>query len=1528
MLVRLNKFFNIFRRSVRSDRGQVGIILILIAAIGLILYAAILNLSKDAGIKTLVTISANVTATQLGSLMASYGESLFQTSLGGRRRVCGFTGLFAAIIVVIIIIIIIVISIITVGLGAIVAGGIGTGGFVMLGLALALAVGGAVLQATSVNPGMTKMWNKMMSAALTPEDQFVERGISAGLQSSVTDNAKIPDLYDLDMDTVFGITSQGRYRDQVSRYAYHYTQRLKRAQLPDFAAVQRFKDGLQRFVWVEGNLDWGLYDAIDCRIDALHPCCQYDPQNPVQGQVPAVCNPCCLPEYYPSDQPIPPNENDRIRPECCDNGKYPGGLHQNDDLPPECGRSGPPGNPGLYCRDNSTVTSYGEVLNPYGPSNPYIYEPFYDNLRNSVLKRSFREKIGRDDMHRMYRKSATTPNGAAQSAEPVPPTIATAFYPAYRIEDTTGFHTVTAPTEYTTGVYESLHKFVDWEIDLAAAEASIPSFSNNLGCHWTTITHPDCLTFDNAKLSPKNQRLGALPWPALRSGRLFVDGSNNPPTAPPLRPDKIGSIANLATPNDQCPWGYPAAFPGPGLYKKGTDRFCSVAQGTPRPGDYPFFINEGGVFNLQNSTGWPYYSQCPKHGNIPFGCTDGGVPADCTCDEANSGGNRADKKLWADDSLDEITYGMTDFILFANDIVSRETEDLISTIDTWYPEAAKWIEKAGDPMNYPQDGDLWIWYSELKNWQAAINSWVDGNYAVSDWHDAWCSPNMVAPNGVPTPYYNPAEFQDTQGGQSKVTLDEVVACLQWNVEDPQDGWTGPPVNGNVAKFQNCFTNCSPAACADMPRSLVPNFNPSFTGASPDLAVLQACSNLTPSNTDGCIAAHSGGGGPCTGPVFTNPIYGIPAWNAPNTASINSVRACASCAGQPGTCGPGGVINCQSATVERSFIEAAKCFYGGYGSCCSWGSGITGYSNFPAGKFYDWKLGNTFYNSVMNALGTCPWMSVAGNSFSNALAAAYPIADPSHQQQFLNCVNGCSIFSNCTFNLNLAIPSCESCKNLPQQNGAGVPYNLEPFYDGIAKWPTDSNDMLSFYNCLTGSCNAATCGSLPTVSAGGDSYNIPAFNDPTVAPNPAIRAGYDNCYSCEGNIGGLCGPGAPYVDLQCNNAFITKSDVEASVCFYAGSCCDPWQGPSGPGDTRHYDWAEVGNNYYDAVKAAETIAGGSSCQRVPTLSPYLIGIQQSLQEAQNQEIKFKKRLEVLDGITGDPEGGIVQEEKEFSNTLKESVTNQNSDCNNANLPTRCNFWGFLEDPAGPARGLVEFMKNRRRQPATARQAIYAWQGEVPRNSPPGTIGSWHIVRVDVRIPRRCTAPWNNTPDAPTYCNSGGGDDPQWPYVRTYTKSWGTRRCYELDDGGGDVRGMVKARITRFDESESRAPLRFPGGGLIWKFKFSNPLSGAPNLGGQTTDQYIRSSCGSFMDPEPGVLPDPPQIDGAFLLDCASPNNSVSNHCGDPLGSTIACWNAVNTLLKHGVTSEACTEYYWRAGTRPGFNIKFVECKKFY
>ncbi len=430
-------------RKLNSSRGQIAIVLMLVIAAALIFYAVSLNVGKFSHTKTVVTMASNAGASKMASQMASYGQVLFMETLGGKRRVCGLTGIAAAIVSIVVIVICIIIIVTSGGSATAIA---------MAIVGLVLAVISLGIQIAYIQPGITSMWNKIVAETMDMADQFVETGLQTAMQTAVTDSKVIPDLDDLDSDAIFGFRSigNGQYRaaDEYSRYAFYYNERLKDIEILSSTSMQEFKDALQDFVFEDVDTAWGLYDPPECGID----CCYYA----LGAAVHSYCNPCCLPFDIadPTDTEVPPDALP-IRPLCCNIGEVG-----------ECGMS-------AQC----TTASLSPYLNGSVGDFPYVYDEHHENYGNDF--ESFMEKLGWDDEHMDYRKdmSGMIPPAATTFINPNYITglqqVDDSAHGDFRIEDSLGF----ADMDGKPGIFSYLWKLMDWGTDLNDALNPIP-------CQW------------------------------------------------------------------------------------------------------------------------------------------------------------------------------------------------------------------------------------------------------------------------------------------------------------------------------------------------------------------------------------------------------------------------------------------------------------------------------------------------------------------------------------------------------------------------------------------------------------------------------------------------------------------------------------------------------------------------------------------------------------------------------------------------------------------------------------------------------------------------------------------------------------------------------------------------------------------------------------------------------------------------------------------------------------------------------------
>jgi hypothetical protein len=265
------------KKRLGNSRGQIAIVMILIIAVALVFYAVTLNLGDFAYSQALVTVASNTSASMLASDMASYGQSLASTSLDGERKVCGWTGVMAAIITIIVIVIVIIITIVSYGAGSFFANG---GALLIAGLVMAVVA--LAIQVTVIQPGLTDAWNRIVSKTLSMSNQFTEGAIQNALSKSVTDIMLVPDVNDSDGDRLWvpeAAIGTIPYADTISRYSMYYSERIRQIkEIVPIVGVENFLTALEDFLYIDStDGDWGIHDpmvAANCRGRAeCHGCC-------------------------------------------------------------------------------------------------------------------------------------------------------------------------------------------------------------------------------------------------------------------------------------------------------------------------------------------------------------------------------------------------------------------------------------------------------------------------------------------------------------------------------------------------------------------------------------------------------------------------------------------------------------------------------------------------------------------------------------------------------------------------------------------------------------------------------------------------------------------------------------------------------------------------------------------------------------------------------------------------------------------------------------------------------------------------------------------------------------------------------------------------------------------------------------------------------------------------------------------------------------------------------------------------------
>ncbi|HQP10305.1 MAG TPA: hypothetical protein PKV41_02840, partial [Candidatus Omnitrophota bacterium] len=354
--------------------------------------------------------------------------------------------------------------------------------------------------------------------------------------------------------------------------------------------------------------------------------------------------------------------------------------------------------------------------------------------------------------------------------------------------------------------------------------------------------------------------------------------------------------------------------------------------------------------------------------------------------------------------------------------------------------------------------------------------------------------------------------------------------------------------------------------------------------------------------------------------------------------------------------------------------------------------------------------------------------------------------------------------------------------------------------------------------------------------------------------------------------------------------------------------------------------------------------------------------QSALEAENQVVKFAKRrdflsgrvteveniIRILDGespcVPDDPEGHICETAgDEPKNCSSEEPIAQMVPCAGAEpcpsetmCPSGCDAGvtesypmyragaidKFVDFLCGPAADLI---RARIDPPEDLSQeglpfhAIYGWRDEPKDVTADPYSGKWHIVKVEARIPGMC--------DSACGVTQAVDSDPTWPRVETETSSWGLRRCYYLTN----TDGVVKFRVTRFDQDKTSNPILFPNGIPIWRFKSNNPLRMLDPFVHNPSDLTALCDRDKVMLPGEGPADVVAKYKGAFML------NSY-----DVVADANAeeCWDLAHALLSVGAVNETCAQYYWHGsergddwddeevtGANPGMGLRFVPCQPF-
>ena len=754
------------RKVAQSTGGQAAVVLILVIAIVLIFYAVSLNFGHMTQVKGMVTVASNTSASMLASSMASYTQSLSETQLGGTRKKCGWTGIFAALIVLIIMIIAILLAPETGGTSL--AAGLAIAGMVLAGVSL-------VLQIVVIQPGITAAWNRITSKTLSLSNQIVENAIQSALSKTVTDGVSVPDVVDGDGDGLWVAdpSSSPPYADRISRYAAYYTQRVKNVGEGPAEKIREFLDALEEFVH-EGSDGWGIHDhmiADNCFGTS-------------------ECHPCCVPDEVIIDDVL----IEELRPEDCEDADWE-----------------------FKCA----------AASPYGPTEyPWMYDPTYENPLNGFY--SLRELIGKDDEHQdFYKYNVLTPSNPPLDWNPnrIPQNPHSSDDKGFYLEDATNFYIPLLqipPLDYYPdipenhkGIYPFFHKMADWGVDLSNLDPSV----NPRECHWCDIRDSNCPECGDNGPHPHPVEITQLDLPDVPdfdpstlviNTTNYVDGNNDgllasggvPGVDPPLWADKVDLPTGIIAKPEICAEG--SLYPTPtddGFWKPGSDQYCSSV--------------------------WPYTVDCLKNAGICWedlefscGCGDTGTSPEDFPDDAldNLYLGLGEFTAWAEALL---TQGNEHPQILALNF-TLWYPDAARWIE---PSGAPCIVC---DLENPPEGYLHVFLKEMIEMRDRIEGWITQEYRGSGCGEVWCVPDSCSlvqtdekatfgsgniDNIVACLNHN----ANYKGGNAE----RFEACYNVCSGCQEEDW---------ASYPHCVLESSNLACGGtensyLPRTLIPDFDP-------------------------------------------------------------------------------------------------------------------------------------------------------------------------------------------------------------------------------------------------------------------------------------------------------------------------------------------------------------------------------------------------------------------------------------------------------------------------------------------------------------------------------------------------------------------------------------------------------------------------------------------------------------------------------------------------------------------------------
>jgi len=804
-----------------NRRGQTALVLILLSAAALIFLAITINWGRIAQEKSMLSIAADQSASLLASDAASYGESQKQNYLNDTNSLTQSTGLILALFAVVVSIVI-----------AWYTAGTATGPMAsfLIGLAwagAALAVANLVLQAAVIQPGITYLWNTMQKDQ-PAQEQFFEQGISTALQGAATDNVNITDYYDLNTNGVFGVGPNAADDDTISRLGLFYTERLKMLQPGIIPQINFFYNQLNEVMngqtCAQNYLDNTAYPNI---IPVNANC--IDPSNGVNYCVEDPSGPLC-------NSPI--SGGFKLNDACTDSDDA------NSEYNPYCDPCCQPltdvnGNKvrPSYCVDqNNDVPVQCYINNPFntspgaGSPYPFLYDPRYQEQYGTGT--SFLDQFGRDQQRWPF--DTLTPETEGNPTDQV--YFPDGLYPFFwRMKD---YSPEVDNINVSSVSTQQLHwcapatKAQNGGASIPVAPAAPPSFPDlaqlNLG--YFCQGQDCCVNFLADQLGTVNNEVSPIIDPKASTGTV------NPPI------DLVSS----------------PSFP---------------YQGNPvevNPAKDPNFALEGSAWTEGDNqlclSTWPYNGASMTG---PSGTIDG------TCEMSNTNSVKYTPE-GSIDAIDSAMHTMQDFTLFGSQVLNQSIAQLTSSFDTWYVQAAEWIDPTDngrlltlyDPLGYPgfggQSNSTAV--DVFNDWNSkVITPWLDLNYTSNN---AWCVPpesSLLINGNQSTPtaedsYINKNSGSVCPDGNKCITgkcsdgskcdatwgdMPHVLACLNYNA-----GPTAATQPANVASYQNCLNfliqSCPNPGAASLNGTVC---DPSLVGAPPSNVTFTGTYRCTPYYVD-------------------------------------------------------------------------------------------------------------------------------------------------------------------------------------------------------------------------------------------------------------------------------------------------------------------------------------------------------------------------------------------------------------------------------------------------------------------------------------------------------------------------------------------------------------------------------------------------------------------------------------------------------------------------------------------------------